>query len=198
MCPSPFVLLVPGLRDHVESHWQTHLLRQLPRAGSVPPMGRDDLSCTRRVQAIEAAVATIEGPVLLVAHSAGCVMVAHWAQGSCLTHRIQGALLATPPDFERPMPSGYPTPQALAAGGWLPVPRRPLPFPSLTAVSADDPLATAECARELARDWGSATVELGPVRHLNPASGYGAWPMALQLLARLAPESGLSNCAVLA
>ena len=30
----------------------------------------------------------------------------------------------TPPDFERPMPSGYPSLDALRAGGWLPVPPR--------------------------------------------------------------------------
>ena len=33
---------------------------------------------------------------------------------------MQGALLATPPDFEAPLPDGYPTLDALRAGGWLP------------------------------------------------------------------------------
>ena len=44
---------------------------------------------------------------------------------------IKGALLATPPDITRPLPAGYPTPDDLQAGGWLPVPRNRLPFPSL-------------------------------------------------------------------
>jgi predicted alpha/beta hydrolase family esterase len=37
----------------------------------------------------------------------------------------------------------------------------------------------------LAKDWGSETVHLGAVGHLNPASGYGPWAMAKALIKRL-------------
>ena len=100
-------------------------------------------------------------------------------------HRVVGALLATPPDFEQPMPEGYPTLAALQAGGWLPVPRKALPFRSLVATSDNDPLATRERVLDLAQDWGSETVDLGAVGHLNPASGFGEWPMALALIQQL-------------
>ena len=43
--------------------------------------------------AIEAAMAAIDGPVVLVAHSGGCVMVAHWAHTSAHAQRVVGALL---------------------------------------------------------------------------------------------------------
>ena len=79
-------LIVPGLRDHVEAHWQTLLAARLEAAGqpvhTVPAMGRADLSCAARVDAIEQAVAGIDGEPILVAHSGGCIMVAHWAQQS--------------------------------------------------------------------------------------------------------------------
>jgi uncharacterized protein len=39
---------------------------------------------------------------------------------------------------------------------------------------------------ELARCWGSRLVELGEVGHLNPASGYGEWPRAEELIRELA------------
>lgn len=185
MSDSPTVLIIPGLRDHVETHWQTILAAQLPKVHSVQPMGREDLDCARRVQAIEAAMAVIVGTVLLVAHSGGCVMVAHWAQHSTHAHRVCGALLATPPDFEQPMPEGYPTLAALQAGGWLSVPRQRLPFRSLVTTSDNDPLATRERVIALAQDWGSDTVDLGAVGHLNPASGYGEWPMAKSLIHKL-------------
>ena len=181
----PSVLIVPGLRDHVEAHWQTLLAAQLPHVRTVPPMGREDLDCAKRVQAIETAMAAIAGPVVLVAHSGGCVMVAHWAHTSAHAHRVVGALLATPPDFDRPMPEGYPTLDALQASGWLPVPRKSLPFRSLVATSDNDPLATRERVLALAKDWGSETVDLGAVGHLNPASGYGKWPMADVLIKQL-------------
>lgn len=176
------ILIVPGLRDHVDQHWQTLLAQQLPQVKTVPPMGREDLDCKKRTQAIETAMASIAGPVLIVAHSGGCIMVAHWAQTSAHLHKVCGALLATPPDFERPMPEGYPSLDALKAGGWLPVPRQQLPFRSLVATSDNDPLASHDRVIALAQAWGSETVDLGAVGHLNPASGYGEWPMASVLL----------------
>ncbi|PIT77105.1 alpha/beta hydrolase [Limnohabitans sp. G3-2] len=178
------VLFVPGLRDPVAQHWQTLLAAEWPDAHTVPPMGREDLDCARRVNAIEAAVSAIQGPVILVAHSGGCIMVSHWAQSTAQASRIQGALMATPPDFEAPMPEGYPTVEALRMGGWLPVPRHPLPFKSLVALSENDPLGGWHAVQKLAHDWQAETVNLGRVGHLNPASGYGPWPQAKDLLTR--------------
>ncbi|MFB7265928.1 RBBP9/YdeN family alpha/beta hydrolase, partial [Streptomyces nojiriensis] len=98
---------------------------------------------------------------------------------------VRGALLATPPDFETPLPDGYPTPDELARYGWTPVPRKPLPFPSIVAASANDPLGSPERVAGLARDWGSSLVEIGRVGHLNPASGHGPWPRAEELIEAL-------------
>lgn len=183
--PAPTVLIVPGLRDEVEQHWQTLLAAQLPRVVCVPAMGREDLDCARRVEAIERAARAIAGPIVIVAHSGGCIMLAHWArQTRC---QVQHALLATPPDFERAMPAGYPSLAALRAGGWLPVPRQRLPFSSIVAASRNDPLGDFERVAALAGDWGAALLDLGEVGHLNPASGYGPWPLALELVSRMSP-----------
>ena len=180
----PTVLIVPGLRDHVDAHWQTLLALDLEaqrrKVKTVPPMGRGDLDCATRVAAIERAAQAISGPFVVVAHSGGCVMVAHWAQQT--RRNVHGALLATPPDFEQAMPEGYPTIDALRAGGWLPVPRQRLPFPSVVAASRDDPLARYDRIERLASDWGSRVVDLGFVGHLNPASGYGRWARAESLI----------------
>ena len=183
----PTVLIVPGLRDAAAEHWQTLLEAQLRAAGrpvaGVPPMGRDDLDCAARVAAIERAARSIAGPLVIVAHSGGCIMVAHWAQQT--RRAVQGALLATPPDFESPMPVGYPTLAALRDGGWLPAPRQRLPFASIVAASRDDPLAAYARVAALAADWGSELVDLGHVGHLNPASGYGPWTRADEFIDQL-------------
>ena len=86
---------------------------------------------------------------MLVAHSAGVMIVVHWAQ----QHRrpIQGALLATPPDFESPLPAGYPTQETLRENGWLPTPRTRLPFPSIVAASTNDPLGRFDVSRRSPR-----------------------------------------------
>lgn len=183
----PTILIVPGLRDQVAQHWQTLLEARLRAAGravaSVPPMGRVELDCAAKVAAIERVAQAVAGPIVIVAHSGGCIMVAHW---SLTTMRaVQGALLAAPPDFDRPMPDGYPTLQQLAAAGWLPVPRRPLPFRSIVGASRNDPLAAHDRVVDLAEAWGSECIDLGEVGHLNPASGYGEWPRADEFIRRL-------------
>jgi serine hydrolase len=189
---APTVLIVPGLRDHVEEHWQTLLALRLPRVRTVAPMGRQQLDCAARIRAIEEEAGAIEGPMIIVAHSGGVIMVVHWA---LQTRRrgIIGALLATPPDFERPMPAGFPTIADLSAGGWLPVPCIPLAFPSVVAASRNDPLAQYDRVAALADCWRSRLVDLGEVGHLNPASGFGEWPDAVSFIDELAAGAAASS-----
>ena len=158
---------------------------------SVPPMGRDDLDCASKVAAIERTARSVKGPIVIVAHSGGCVMLAHWALQT--TRSVQGALLAVPPDFEQPMPEGYPSLDALRAGGWLPVPRERLPFRSIVAASRNDPLGRFERVAELARAWGSELEDLGDVGHLNPASGFGDWPHADSLIRALDVDAPIQS-----
>ena len=173
---SPTILIVPGLRDHVPEHWQTLLEQKLPNARSVPRMEQDKMSCAKWVSELDRSLAAIDGPVVLVAHSAGVMITVHWA----MRHQrpIHGALLAAPPDFESPLPEGYPSQATLLENGWLPTPRKRLPFPSIVAASTNDPLARYERAAAMADAWGSRLVDVGAVGHLNPAAGYGEWPRA--------------------
>jgi predicted alpha/beta hydrolase family esterase len=179
----PTILFVPGLRDHVEEHWQTILQKKTSGARSVPPLEHDKLSRTARVEALEQALAQIDGPVILAAHSAGVMIVVQWAQK--YSRSIHGALLAAPADVEAPMPAGYPTIDQLAENGWTPIPRQPLPFPSLVAASTNDPLCSFERARALAGAWGSRFVDVGAVGHINPAAGFGEWAQAEDLIRQL-------------
>jgi len=177
------VVIVPGLRDAMPDHWQSHLQAAIAGAVCVPRRTEGKLSLPLWVHALDRTLAAIRGDVILVAHSAGCHIVTHWA----LKHRrqIRAALLATPPDFARALPESYPQPDTLRANGWTPVPRERLPFTSLVAASTNDPLCSPEAAYAMAHDWGSRLLDLGPVGHLNPASGHGPWPMAEQLVDEL-------------
>jgi uncharacterized protein len=178
------VVLVPGLRGHVEDHWQTRLAASLPGARMVTPLGRTNPALQARVTLLDQVVEQVAGPVVLVAHSAGVLVAAHWAAQFSPT-RVVGALLATPPALATELPQEYPSVDELRAHGWLPVPRRPLPFPSIVATSDDDPLGNPVRVRALARAWGSRLHPLGAVGHLNPASGYGDWPAAVPLIDEL-------------
>ena len=178
------VVLVPGLRGDGEDHWQTRLAVRVPYARTVPPLGPTEPSLLARVRLLDRIVDDVDGPVILVAHSAGCLVAVHWAatyRGS----KVLGALLATPPALASELPPEYPSIRQLRDHGWLPIPRRPLPFPSILAASTDDPLGNPVRLQALARAWGSRWHSLGAVGHLNPASGYGDWPEAEDLIGRL-------------
>ncbi len=174
------IVTVPGLRGPVEDHWQTRLEAVLPAVRPVEPIGRDRFDLGERVAGVQQVLEGIDGPVALVAHSAGVITTVHWAIHH---HRpIQGALLATPPDLASPLPPEYPTIETLRMHGWLPIPTSSLPFPSIVAASSNDPLGDPARIRDLAAAWGSRFVELGTVGHLNPASGYGEWALAIDLV----------------
>jgi len=170
------VLIVPGLREHVAEHWQTLLEARLAKVRSVPPLETDKLDCAVRVRAIQHELEQIDGPVILVAHSAGVLMVAHWA--ALHSRPIKGALLAAPPDLDATWPQGYPSSESLRSHGWYPLPEGPLPFPSLVIGSTNDHLASLEAVTRMARGWGAELRNLGAVGHLNPAAGFGHWPEA--------------------
>ena len=181
---APTVILVPGLRGSVEDHWQTRLAATLPSARIVPPLGSTNASLRARVTLLDRIVGDVEGPVILVAHSAGVLVTVHWAatyRGS----KVVGALLVTPPALAGELPPAYPSIRQLRDHGWLPIPRSPLPFPSILAASSNDPLGNPVRVAALARAWGSRWHPLGAVGHLNPASGYGEWPQAVELIAEL-------------
>lgn len=179
----PTILFVPGLRDHVEDHWQTHSARAILGAVTVAPLAADRLSRAGQVAALDAALRAIPGEVVIVGHSAGCLTTVHWALAP--TRNIRAALLVAPADIETPLPAGYPEPAALKDGGWLPIPRKALPFPALVVASRNDPLAAFDRVAGFADVWGAALHDAGDVGHLNPAAGYGPWPELSGLLHRL-------------
>jgi uncharacterized protein len=182
------VVIVPGLRGEVADHWQTHLAARLPNAVTVASFDRDKRDLAGRVADLHQTLQDVGGRVTIVAHSAGVLTTVHWAQRHDRRpnrrhgHPVRGALLATPPDLGRPLPAEYPSLRELADHGWLPIPLGPLGFPSIVAASTNDALGDLDRVRDLAGGWGSRFVDLGPVGHLNPASGYGEWPGAEALL----------------
>jgi predicted alpha/beta hydrolase family esterase len=179
------IVIVPGLRGHVEDHWQTRLASRLPAVRVVESVGRPKRDLAGRVTDLQLVVEEVGGPVTFVAHSAGCLVTAHWALEHS-TAKVRAALLATPPDLATPLPSEYPSLDELRTSGWLPIPQARLPFPSIVAASTNDALGDYERVREISDAWGSRFIGVGPVGHLNPASGYGDWPGAEALLDVLA------------
>ncbi|MCP2316387.1 hypothetical protein APR12_001724 [Nocardia amikacinitolerans] len=184
------VVIVPGLGDRPPDHWLNQLAatRSPTRTVPRPPAGAD-LDMHAWVANLEAVASTVSGEIVLVAHSAGVLTVVHWAQRT--NRPIRAALLVTPPDFENPPADDPQLGRIGLAHAWCPVPRSPLPFPTVLATSTNDPFATSRRVAGMAEAWGSRPVDLGPVGHLDPASGYGPWPRAQQLVAELTSPTPL-------
>ena len=173
-------VIVPGLRGHVEDHWQTRLAARLPGAVVVPSFDRDKRDLVGRVADLNQVILDAGAVGHDGDRGAGVLTTVHWARKHDLP--VRGALLATPPDLAQDLPPEYPSLGELEQAGWLPIPRNRLRFPSILAASTNDALGDMERVRALAGSWGSRFIDIGPVGHLNPASGYGEWPGAEALL----------------
>ncbi|MDQ1091526.1 putative alpha/beta hydrolase family esterase [Xanthomonas sacchari] len=169
------VVIVPGIGDSGPEHWQTLWQRHDPRMRRLQPASFAHPQLHDWLRALDRCVQHCATPPLLIAHSLGCLLVAHWAARAERLPR--GAFLVAVPD-----PHSAAFPHAHAAS-FVPVPVAPLPFPSLIVASNDDPYAAPSYSRRCAADWGSGLVELDRLGHLNAASGLGAWPHGAQLLA---------------
>ena len=172
--PAPVVLTLPGWQGSGPAHWQSHW----ERLHGCQRVEQHDWWQPRRgdwLARLDEVLVDQPGPVLLAAHSLGCVLVAAWARYSRHTARVRGALLVAPGDVEQ---AGL----APALPGWAPIERQRLPFPSRLVASRNDPYCTWGRAAALATDWGCDLVDAGERGHLNADSGLGDWPQGWTLL----------------
>ena len=168
------VLLLPGWQNSGPQHWQSVWQAQF---GYSRVEQHDWLRPLRGdwIARLEDVLQSSKGPVVLVAHSLGCQLVAAWAAHSKNTDRVKAALLVAPADAER---------EELrpVLGSWAPLVLKTLPFPSTLVASTDDPYCTYERAASFASAWGSDLVTAGALGHINADSRLGAWPAGLILL----------------
>lgn len=171
-------IIIPGIGGSGEAHWQSLWQATAPTSVRIAVADCDAPDLDDWSAALDRAVdGAPQGPILLVAHSLGCLLVAHWAAaGSKRANRIAGAFLVAVPDPDAP-----PFPRTEAAS-FLAVPKAPLPFPALVLASSDDPYASVEASRTRALDWRAGFVELGRLGHVNSASALDAWPQGQALL----------------
>jgi serine hydrolase len=181
------VLVVPGWNGSGAGHWQTIWERKYPRFRRVEQRNWTRPSRADWIAQIDADIdrQNFDGdktnrfasPTFLVAHSLGCLAVAHWAaQAGKKTDHIDGAFLVAPPWLT----ASDQCPAQLA--DFLPMPLQRLPFPSLFVASEDDSCLPIEIAGRLASAWGSQFVDVGRQGHINVASGHGPWPIGEGLL----------------
>jgi hypothetical protein len=171
------VFIVPGIGNSGPSHWQSIWQTVHPDWQRLAVHDWDTVACDDWVEALERQLPNREDGTIVVAHSLGCLALAHWAARSA--RRIGGALLVAVPD-----PAAPAFPRA-AATGFAPLPSRRLPFPALVVSSMNDPYGSVDHARACAAAWGGELIEVGPKGHLNADSNLGDWPEGFELLEKL-------------
>ncbi|TSH98602.1 alpha/beta hydrolase [Verticiella sediminum] len=169
-------IIVPGWNGSGPEHWQSRWAEQLARATRVEQRDWAQPARAEWVHALTVAIDEATRPPLLVAHSLGCITVAHLPLP--VRQKVAGALLVAPADVEREN-----APPALA--DFAPIPRTAFPFPTIVVASTDDPYCPLARAEAMARDWGADFVTLANAGHINTASGLGDWAYGKRLLATL-------------
>lgn len=177
---TPLVLTVPGLNNSGPDHWQTLWELQRTDCRRVELGMWDRPHRNTWVNQLNLVIQQAGRPVVLAAHSLGCLTVAWWAQleRPGADSNVLGALLVAPPDVDHAPIDERITPFA-------PTPSDPLPFRSILVASQNDPYIGYRKARRLARSWGSNFADAGRVGHINAESGLGDWPFGQFLLQQL-------------
>ena len=174
------ILILPGHAGSGPEHWQSRMVARLSTARVVEQPDWNFPSLAIAVDHLVAAVAKSSRPMVLVAHSAGTVLVAHAVPRLVrmgLTGQIKGAFLVSVPLASALSDLPHIDP------AFAQVPRDPLPFPSTIVASSNDPFGSLENTADMALAWGSKLIEAGEQGHINTASGHGPWPEGMMAFA---------------
>lgn len=183
MSQTPRILIVPGWRDSGPGHWQSLWAERYAHTVRVQQDNWLTPTRTAWVDSIARTLLAQTAPVVVVAHSLGCIAVTHLPPEA--EARIAGALLVAPADPER---------RSILAD-FAPVPSRKLPYRSILVASSNDPFCPIRLAGAYARHWGSEFVRVPDAGHINIESGHGPWPLGVALLQSLVGEGGLQTVA---
>jgi predicted alpha/beta hydrolase family esterase len=174
-------LIVPGWRNSGPDHWQSRWQASLAGARRVEQHEWQQPRRADWIAGLQSALDALPAGqrALLIAHSLGCITVAHWALGAepAQRHRVAGAFLVAPADVERAT-------CVASLRDFAPIPRQRLPFETLVVASDDDPCCRLSRALGFADDWDADTRALRGAGHINVDSGHGDWHDGLTLLRR--------------
>lgn len=170
------LLIIPGLNGSGPQHWQTLWEQGQPGFNRVTQKDWDHPDLNLWIAELEKAITAFGTQSILVAHSLGCALVAHWAAQTRL--EVKAAMLVAPPDVWR---DSFPQ----EAKSFSPMPLDPLPFNSIVVASTNDPFATIERAQHFAKCWKSRFINLGDKGHINAQSNIADWKEGKNLLATL-------------
>lgn len=174
----PQLLILPGLGNSGEKHWQTFWHKKFENSIRLVQDNWDEPIREEWLERLNEEVSKLEKPTILVAHSLAVSLVLHWAKENNNAN-IVGALLVAPADVDSPQH----TPDIIR--NFSPMPIYKLPFPSILVASENDPYASFERKQYFATQWGSEFVNVGQKGHINSDSDLKYWEEGQLILQQL-------------
>lgn len=167
------VLIMPGLHDSGPSHWQSRWQTLYPAFERVRQQDWENADLDRWAENLDKVLRTSKKPVLIAAHSFGCLATVQCAASN--PPNLLGALLVAPAD-----PGKFGLEQRLESVR--------LPISTILIGSENDPWMSAGKAAYWAERWGSEFLNAGKLGHINAESDIGDWLFGLSHLQRLASK----------
>lgn len=171
------VLILPGLYNSGELHWQTVWEKNNPSFFRVQQADWETPICSDWIARIDDEIVKRGAEnVVLVGHSLACQTIIKWYEK--YQRIIKGALIVAPSDVDAP---SYPE----GTQGFKPMLLIKLPFPSIVIASTNDIYIGFEQAQRFAQAWGSTFVNAGDLGHINSDSNLGEWAFGFEQLQKL-------------
>lgn len=177
------ILLVPGYGKTLPGHWLLRWQKKMANAHVVRLANVNQPVLKTWQDKLVEDVENATRPVVLVAHSLGCILVAHAVHA--LKGKVKGAYLVAPSDWDR---KGLV--KDFDGGDFTPIPHHPCPFPAHVVASRNDPYCSYERAQDFANAWGATFQDAGEAGHINLESGHGPWPEGLMSFAHFMKKLG--------
>lgn len=164
------VLIIPGLNNSDDNHWQTLWEKRFARAQRIEVKDWHQPDLDKWRAAIIKSLNEVNVPVILIGHSFGALASASIAAE--FPEKIAAVLLVAPAD-----PDKFHIAHRL--------PNKPLGVPVHLIASSNDPWMKDSKAAYWALLWGANFLRIKNLGHINSDSAIGIWPEGLQQLALL-------------
>ncbi len=188
------IFFIPGYHGSGPDHWQSWLQSRLADSSTLRDVDWESPDITAWTDQAHRQIAAVGKPVLIVAHSFGCLVAATVAAEK--PGSIAGIVFVAPADARRFAASGGlrntrfdgTSGQITSVADILP---ETLPYSVKSAMigSENDPWLSFSNVLAIKQRWRSHFVDLGEVGHINGESGFGAWPALLRELHSLRKQA---------
>ena len=170
-------LIVPGLNNSDEKHWQTFWEKSLPSTQRVQQRSWDNPQREEWIAKLGETIEWLNQDTIIVAHSLGVattvMYLTQMAEQGKIPSQIKGAFLVSPSDVDN----------IEVIQSFAPMPLQKLSVPACVVASENDPFVSMERALFFANAWGVPVFNAGALGHINSDSDLGEWEQGRQFLA---------------